>query len=67
VIKSLYGRDYLTIVSPVYSEDSPAYKKAASLLSLLVYSQTDPDISGVRCLISELKPEQHNLHLWLHT
>jgi len=53
----------LTSVSPVYSEDSPVDQKAASLLSLLVYYQTDSDLSGVRGLISELKPEQHNLHL----
>ncbi len=52
----------LTSVSPVYSEDPVVHQKAASL-NLLVYSQTDPVLSGVRGLISELKPEQHNLHL----
>ncbi len=52
----------LTIVSPVYSEDSVVHQKAASL-NVLDYSQTDPVLSGVRGLISELKPEQHNLHL----
>jgi len=53
----------LTTVSPVYSEDSPVQQKAASLLSLQDYSQTDADLSGLRGLNSELKPEQHNLHL----
>ncbi len=52
----------LTTVSPVYSEDPVVHQKAASL-NLLVYSETDPVLSGVRGLISELKPEQHNLHL----
>ncbi len=52
----------LTIVSPVYSEDSVVHQQVASL-NLRVYSQTDPVLSGVRGLISELKPEQHNLHL----
>ncbi len=52
----------LTPVSPVYSEDPVVHQKAASL-NLLVYSQTDPVLSGVRGLISELKPEQHNLYL----
>ncbi len=52
----------LTSVSPVYSEDPVVHQKAASL-NLLVYSETDPVLSGVRGLISELKPEQHNLHL----
>ncbi len=42
------------------------YQTAAWLPKLLVYSQTDPILSGVRGLMSELKPEQHNLHLW-HT
>ncbi len=56
-----YQRD-LTTVSPVYSEDSAVHQKAASL-NLLVYSQTDAVLSGVRDLISELKPEQHNLYL----
>ncbi len=52
----------LTTVFPVYSEDPVVHQKAASL-NLLVYSQTDTVLSGVRGLISELKPEQHNLHL----
>ncbi len=52
----------LTSVSPVYSEDPVVHLKAASL-NLLVYSTTDSVLSGVRGLISELKPEQHNLHL----
>ncbi len=52
----------LTTVSPVYSEDPVVHQKAASL-NLLVYSETDTVLSGVRGLISELKPEQHNLHL----
>jgi len=60
---SLYGRDDLTPVSSVYSEGSPVQKRAASLLSLLDYSQKHSVLSGVRGLISELKPEQHNLHL----
>ncbi len=59
-----YQRD-LTTVSPVYREDSVVHQKAASP-SLLVYSQTDPVLSGVRGLISELKPEQHNLYMWRH-
>ncbi len=61
-----YQRDDLTTVSPVYSEDPPVQHREASLPNLLFYSQTDPDLSGVRGLISELKPEQHNLHLWRH-
>ncbi len=52
----------LTPVSPVYSEDSVGHQKAASL-NLLVYYKTDTVLSSVRGLISELKPEQHNLHL----
>ncbi len=56
-----YQRD-LTTVSSVYSEDPVVHQKAA-LLNLLVYSMTDSVLSGVRGLISELKPEQHNLHL----
>ncbi len=56
-----YQRD-LTTVSPVYSEDSVVHQRAASL-NLLVHSTTDSVLSGVRGLISELKPEQHNLHL----
>ncbi len=52
----------LTLVSPVYSEDSVVLQKAASL-NLLVYSHTNSVLSGVMGLISELKPEQHNLHL----
>jgi len=60
---SLYGRDDLTTVSPVYSEDSPADQKAALFPSLLVYYMTDPVASGVRGLISELKSDQQNLHL----
>ncbi len=56
----------LTTVSPVYSDPS-VDQRAASLLSLLVHSVTDVVLSGVRSLISELKPEQHNLHLSHHT
>ena len=56
-------RDDLTSVSPVYREDSPVQQRAASLLNLLVYYKTDPALSGVRGLISELKLEQHSLHL----
>ncbi len=52
----------LTSMSPVYSQDSVVHQKAAAL-NLLVYSQTDPVLSGVKGLISELKSEQHNLHL----
>ncbi len=52
----------LTSLSPVYSDDSAVHQKVASL-NVLVYSTTDPVLSGVRGLISELKPEQHNLHL----
>ena len=54
----------LTTVSPVYSEDPPVQQTAVWLQDLLVYSETDPVLSGVRGLISELKPKQHNLHLW---
>jgi len=54
----------LTTVSPVYSEDYSFHQKSASLLSLQHYSYTDLVFSGVRGLISELKPEQHNLPLW---
>ncbi len=57
-----HDTDDLTTVSPVYSQDSVVHQRAASLI-LQVYSQTDPGVSGVRGLISELKPEQHNLHL----
>ena len=57
----------LTTVSPVYSEDPPVQHRDASLPSLLdYYSQTDSVLSGVRGLISELKSEQNNLHLWRH-
>jgi len=52
----------LTPDSPVYSEDPPVQQRAEEL-NLLVYSQTDPVVSGVRGLISELKSEQQNLHL----
>ncbi len=56
----------LTSVSPVYSEDPLVHQRTDSVLMLLIYSMTDLALSGVRGLISELKPEQHNLHLWLH-
>ncbi len=56
-------RDDLTSNSLVYREHSPVQQRTASLLSLLDYFQTDPVFSGVSGLISELKPEQHNLHL----
>jgi len=52
----------LTLDSPVYSEDPPVQQRAEEL-NLLVYSHTDPVVSGVRGLISELKSEQQNLHL----
>ncbi len=52
----------LTTVSPVYSQDFVVHQRADSLI-FLVYSKTDPVLSGVRGLISELKPEQHNLHM----
>ncbi len=55
----------LTTVSPVYNQDSVVQLRAASL-KILFYSWTDSVLSGVRGLISELKPEQHNLHLWAH-
>ncbi len=58
-----YQRDDLTAVSPVYSEDPPVQHRDASHPNLLFYSETDSVLSGVRGLISELKPEQHNLHL----
>jgi len=58
----VYQRDNLTAVSPVYSEDPPVQQRAEEL-NLLVYSQTDSDLSGVRGLISELKSEQQHLHL----
>ncbi len=51
----------LTLVSSVYSVDPPVEQRAASLLSLLVYYSSDPVLSGVRGLISELKSEQHSL------
>jgi len=56
----------LTQASPVYNVDHHSYQRAASFpyfLLFLDYSMTDPVFSGVRGLISELKPEQHNLHL----
>jgi len=56
----------LTSISPVYTEDPSIHQKAASFLNHLLHSQSDPDILGVRGLISELKPVQHNLHLSLH-
>ncbi len=55
----------LTTVSPVYSQDFVVHQRSDSLI-LLFYSQTDSVLSGVMGLISELKPEQHNLHLWRH-
>ncbi len=55
----------LTTVSPVYSQDFVVHQRSDSLI-FLFYSETDPDLSGVMGLISELKPEQHNLHLWRH-
>ena len=56
-------RGVLTPGSPVYREDSPVQQRAASLLNLLDYSQTGSDLLCVTGLISELKPEQHSLHL----
>ncbi len=53
----------LTAVFPGYSEDPSVHLRSASLLHLVAYFQTDPDLSGVRGLSSELKPEQHNLYL----
>ena len=55
-------RDDLTTVSPVYREDSPVQQRAASLVNLLVYYQTDSALSGVRGLMSEQKPEKHSFH-----
>ncbi len=52
----------LTTVSPVYSQDFVVHQRSDSLI-FLFYSQSDPVVSGVMGLISELKPEQHNLHL----
>jgi len=52
----------LTTLSPVYSED-PVVHQTADSLNFLFYSQSDSVLSGVRGLISELKSEQHNLHL----
>ena len=52
----------LTLISPVYSEDSVVHQTADSLI-FLFYSQTDSVLSGVQGLISELKSEQQNLHL----
>jgi len=46
--------------------DHPSEQRATSLLNVLFYSQTDSVLSGVQGLISELKPEQHNLYLWRH-
>ncbi len=51
----------LTVVSVVYSVDPLVEQRAASLLNLLVYCHSDPVLSGVRGLISELKSEQHSL------
>jgi len=53
----------LTSVSPVYSEDPSIHQRSSSDLHLLHYSQTDPVLSDVRSLISELNSEQHNLQL----
>ncbi len=63
ILTTLYN---LTAVFLVYSEDPSVQQRADSVLSLLVYLVTDPVLSGVKGLISELKPEQHNLHLWRH-
>ncbi len=63
ILTTLYN---LTAVFPVYSEDPSVQQRADSVLSLLVYLVTDPVLSGVKGLISELKPEQQNLHLWRH-
>ncbi len=43
--------------------DPPVEQRAASLLNLLLYYGSDPVLSGVRGLISELKSEQHSLPL----
>jgi len=53
----------LTPVSPVYSVDPPVKQREESLNIFPVHSQIDPVVSCVRGLISELKPDQHNLHL----
>ena len=46
-INSVFGLVILTLVSPVYSWDPPEEKKDASLLSLLLYSHIQPQLSDV--------------------
>ncbi len=53
----------LTSVSPVYSKDPSVHQRSSSDLHLLHYYKSDPVLSDVRSLISELNSEQHNLHL----
>ncbi len=57
----------LTIVTRVYIEDFPVHTRAASRQHFLVYSKTDLAVLSVRGLISELKPDHHNLHLLYYT
>ncbi len=48
----------LTSVSPVYSEDPSVHQRSSSDLHLLLYHyETDPVLSDVRSLISELNSE----------
>ena len=54
---SVFGIVILTLAYPVYSWDPPEEKKDASLLSLLLYSQSATALSCVRGLISVLMQE----------
>ncbi len=62
----IYESLILTAASPVYNVDHLLKRRASSDLHLLHYYQSDPVLSDVRSLISELNSEQHNLHLWCH-
>lgn len=53
----------LTAVIPDYSEDPSVHLRSASLLHLVAYFQIDPDLSDLKGLSLELKPEQHILYL----
>lgn len=52
--------------SSVCIVDHPSDQRDASHLSLLVHFQIDQDVSSVRGLMSDLRPEQHNLPLSNH-
>ena len=63
IIKVLSYLIILTSESPVYSGDSPVQQRAASLLNPSGHCYSDPALSGVRGLTSELRPEKHSLPL----